>query len=755
MILCLTMVKPTPTAEVPVEDFTHIVFAEEFTATWCVYCPSAAENLMKVYEDVPNEPYYEDHFFFVALITDVNDKADDRMGDYPDVTGYPTVVFDGNDEKVSGGQSDTSNYEQAIDTTGQRDDTDISLDIHMDHLGADQLDVTVGMTWNEDAPLGNPTFNGFVRAYIVEKISRYDNYDGDPYHFGFLDYAFEQSVELSPHQELVLNTIWTGGEHQDSNGNDFSDIDYENINIFVAFFNDESASSDKYSLQAAFAIPPEMEIEPWDGVQEGIIKLQGSAISKKSEIKELYYRWNDGEWVDSGLPNFNGDFTLDLDTSDIDNGLQQLSIKSVDRGASNIKTIGVELLNDSEAPTIDIISHTDGEIVKEIAVLEVVAIDNNQISDVEFKLNDGNWRKMYYSNEDNYIASWNTQETNAGNGDHIITFRASDLSSNTVQTFLNLTVYNEGDVTYPYLDIVEPKEEIYNSRVKIIVESEDPDGIYEIVFKVDEGPWKELKEDENNLFDAYWTPTNDGWHWLYVQSTDSQGYATNHSSKFETDSTPPQIILDADKDVSAIAEFMINIEDYSKLQSLRYRIGSTNWIDLDILNPNNIIIWDSTDTKDGKCLLEIECTDSHGAFNKLHTTLDVKNEGLIHSSIPAEIDAGQVTKVSAVIDYTEPKAVNVVIAKYIDGVCSDGLRIPMYKEGDYYYSDLYFEESGVYLYSIEVDTGHGRLSSAGENIIVGETQKIITEENEDEKLISPSISLIILSLLFVANRRRI
>ena len=172
------MVKPTPTAEVAVEDMTHVVFAEEFTATWCVYCPSAAENLMKVYEDVPNEPYYHDHFFFVALITDVNDKADDRMGDYPDVTGYPTVVFDGNDEKVSGGQSDTSSYEQAIDTTGQRDDTDISLNIHMDHLGADKLDVTVGMTWNEDASLGNPTFNGFVRAYIVEKISRYDNYDG-------------------------------------------------------------------------------------------------------------------------------------------------------------------------------------------------------------------------------------------------------------------------------------------------------------------------------------------------------------------------------------------------------------------------------------------------------------------------------------------------------------------------------------------------------------------------------------------------
>ena len=157
----------TPSAEISDEQFTHAVFAEEFTATWCVYCPSAAENLMLIYEDVPGEPYYDDNFFFVALITDVNDKADDRMGDFPDVTGYPTVIFDGNDEKVSGGQSSTANYEQAIDTTGQRDDTDISLEIEMNHLGNDKLDISIGMTWDEDGSFSNPTFNGYVRAYIV------------------------------------------------------------------------------------------------------------------------------------------------------------------------------------------------------------------------------------------------------------------------------------------------------------------------------------------------------------------------------------------------------------------------------------------------------------------------------------------------------------------------------------------------------------------------------------------------------------
>ena len=99
-LLCANFLSFTPSAEISDEQFTHTVFAEEFTATWCVYCPSAAENLMLVYEDVPGEPYYDDNFFFVALITDVNDKADDRMGDFPDVTGYPTVIFDGNDDKV-------------------------------------------------------------------------------------------------------------------------------------------------------------------------------------------------------------------------------------------------------------------------------------------------------------------------------------------------------------------------------------------------------------------------------------------------------------------------------------------------------------------------------------------------------------------------------------------------------------------------------------------------------------------------------
>ena len=754
LILCLTAVKPNPTAELPVEDFTHAVFGEEFTATWCVYCPSAAENLMKIYEDIPDEPYYHDQFFFVALITDVNDKAEERMDDYPDVTGYPTVIFDGNDEKVSGGQSDTSNYEQAIDNCGQRDDTDISLDIQMEHLGADQLGVSVTMTWNEDAALGDPTFNGYVRAYIVEKVSRYNNYDGDPYHFGFLDYAFEENVELEPHEVKELTTIWTGGDHEDKNGNDFSDIDYENINIFVAFFNDESTSTDKYVLETAFAIPPELELENFDDIVDGEIEIHASAISEKSEIENVFYRWDQEDWKDSGIGEFNGDFSLSIDTETVDNGEHELAIMVVDRGASMIKTIVLEILNDDNPPVLEIISPGEGETVEEIIILEVEASDDNQISAVEYSVNQENWRKMYYNEGDSYITSWNTQGANAGNGEHQITFRASDLTPNWAQKTVNITVFNEEDITYPYLEIIMPKEEFYNSRINIEVEASDPDGMSTVQYRIDNGSWRTLDTDDSAIFTSTWTPFGDGWHWLDVRAEDSQGYVTEQAIRFETDSTPPFIVLDSfTDDISAIAEFNLNIQDYSSIFSLKYRINGENWINLDNNAENVDFTWDSTKYEDGECLMEVECIDRWGSVSTLYRNLDVKNKGLIYSVAPSNVNTGVITKVSAIIDYEDPESVSMIIAKTAEGVLADGQKVPMYKEGNYYYGDLFFEHEGFYVYSIEVDTGHGKLSSYEQTIMVSAQQEII-ESSEENMLSGPGLLPLLFLICFIALRRR-
>ena len=757
-LLCITSIPFTPTAEVPSENFTHAVFGEEFTATWCVYCPSAAENLMKIYDDIPDEPYYDDKFFFVALITDVNDKADDRMGDYPDVTGYPTVIFDGNDEKVSGGQSDTANYENAIDNCAQREDTDISLDIEMNHLGADQLDVSLSMTWNEDAAFGDPTFNGYVRAYIVEKVSRYNNYDGDPYHFGFLDYAFEESVELNPHEELELSTIWTGGEHEDKNGNDFSDIEYDNINIFVAFFNDESASSDKYVLQTAFAIPPELEISTDTGILSGSIELQGTAVSEKSEIQNVFYSWNKVEWIDSQLEPFNGNFNLEINTEELANGEHELSIKVINDGSSIVKTINLEILNDDNPPIIEIISPSEGDTLEGIVILDIETIDDNSIDDVDFKINEGSWRKMYSRDNDGYIASWNTQEANAGNGEHSITFRSSDKSNNVIKKEINITVFNEEDVTYPYLEIKEPKEEFYSARINIEAVASDPEGILTVEYRIDNGTWKELSSVDNYIYEGTWMPMIDGWHWIDIRAEDNQEYVTTTGLKFETDSTPPFILLNSNTaDVTANAEFDLSVEDYSSLNTLRYRIDNGPWIELENNQDSVQFMWDSTKYEDGECLMQIECIDQWGGMSTLYRNIDVKNKDLIHSIAPTIINSNEQITVSAIIDYASPKSVSIIIAENSEGVLAEGQKIPMYEEGNYYYGDLYFENEGDYVYSIEVDTGHGKLTSYEQDIVVLAQQEIVQETEDSgilENLPYPNLVSVLLILSLIAVRKR-
>ena len=765
-LLCANFLSFTPSAEISDEQFTHTVFAEEFTATWCVYCPSAAENLMLVYEDVPGEPYYDDNFFFVALITDVNDKADDRMGDFPDVTGYPTVIFDGNDEKVSGGQSSTSNYEQAVDSTGQRDDTAISLGIEMNHLGNDKLDISISMTWDEDGSFSNPTFNGYVRAYIVEKVSRYNNYDGDPYHFGFLDYAFDQTVELEPREQQSLSTIWTGGDHQDKNGNDFSDIEYDNINVFVAFFNDESTASDKFSLQSAFAIPPETQIDTVEhlvnnqfvevnDIAGGDLRIRGQSHSEKSNIAELTYRWNQGPWKGTGIGDFNGEFELVVDTTEVENGLNKLEIKCENTGATNSKIIDLNILNDFENPELEIISHNEGDTVQEITIFEVLATDNNEVDSVQFSVNNGNWRSMYSNADEMYIASWNTQEADAGNGDHMISFKVLDKSGNNNIEVLNLTVFNEGDVTYPSVKLISPEDEIYNSRVKIQIETEDPEGIKNVEYKIGNGEWKTMDLEDSNIFGSYWTPFTDGWHDLLIKSTDNQGYATNISTTFETDNNPPYINLNSNTyDISATANFEINVQDYSDLESLRYRIDGEEWIELDETQQDVSFIWDSTKYEDGEYLLEVECVDVWGATNKIYKNLKVKNKGLINLIAPSNIYSNDIVEISAVIDYENPKSVNLVIAKVESDVLAEGQKIPMKLDGNYYYGELFFESPGTYVYSIEIDTGHGKLKSYEQNIIVSQKQSDVVSESDETALPSLNIISIIFVIIILSSRKR-
>ena len=72
---------------------------------------------------------------------------------------------------------------------------------------------------------------------------------------------------------------------------------------------------------------------------------------------------------------------------------------------------------------------------------------------------------------------------------------------------------------------------------------------------------------------------------------------------------------------------------------------------------------------------------------------------------------------------------------------------------DSYYGDLFFEYEGSYVYSIEVDTGHGKLSSYEQMIQVSIQQEIV-EDSEESMLSSPGLLPVLLLVCLIALSRR-
>lgn len=95
------------------ETFTHTVFCEEATATWCKNCPPTAEALKTVYDT------YDYPFYFVAMISDKVPKALDRLVDDYNLYGYPTCFFDGG-YRVVVGSTTADNIKNNVVSSGKK-----------------------------------------------------------------------------------------------------------------------------------------------------------------------------------------------------------------------------------------------------------------------------------------------------------------------------------------------------------------------------------------------------------------------------------------------------------------------------------------------------------------------------------------------------------------------------------------------------------------------------------------------------------
>ena len=68
-------------------------------------------------------------------------------------------------------------------------------------------------------------YNGYLRIYIVEPTSRWNMYDGRPYHNGFLDFAYDDTISLEYMKPIENSITWKGNVSED------------NVFVIAAVFN--------------------------------------------------------------------------------------------------------------------------------------------------------------------------------------------------------------------------------------------------------------------------------------------------------------------------------------------------------------------------------------------------------------------------------------------------------------------------------------------------------------------------------------
>jgi hypothetical protein len=114
-------------------------------------------------------------------------------------------------------------YRELIEDAGQLNvKQSVDLQTNVQWLGNAKIRVNIDITNN-----GNSFYFGKLRSYITEIDSRWSNSDGNPYHFGFLDFALDKPILIFPGKTKSFSETWDGS--QDHNGITFEDISQDNI----------------------------------------------------------------------------------------------------------------------------------------------------------------------------------------------------------------------------------------------------------------------------------------------------------------------------------------------------------------------------------------------------------------------------------------------------------------------------------------------------------------------------------------------
>lgn len=172
----------------------RVVFCEEFTATWCQFCPPVGIALSNIMDANPNR--------FIFIQTHASDSfattwGNQRMSFY-NVPGFPTTWMDGTVGRV--GQYSAAVYQN--DFNARRNiATDVTMDLTADHVSGSTFNVAVNVGVEAS---GTPRT---MRVHIVQVLDHAPV--GTHYRNCFVQNAPIQTITVQPGQATTLNATFT------------------------------------------------------------------------------------------------------------------------------------------------------------------------------------------------------------------------------------------------------------------------------------------------------------------------------------------------------------------------------------------------------------------------------------------------------------------------------------------------------------------------------------------------------------------
>lgn len=312
-------------------DYTHIVLVEAGMRKGCPSCPATNSAWKSIYAGGNYD------FEYVSLIYQQNQKAYQRFYSF-NPKYVPTSYWDGGEYVYVGTNSNT--FKNYLDASGSRSVPDLVGEVNAMWLGDAKIDISISVENND-----NNDYPGTLRVYVVELISRWSDYNNQPYGHALLDFPWEQSIDINSGDTFEDSKVWDGAAAG------YPDITSDNIQVILAVFDDEPHQSYSdppsgnpfwayYSDECIAAIPEGGQNNPpeapdIDGPASGntgtSYDYTFTSTDPDGDDIKYYIKWGDGdsEWtsfVASGTPvtvshtwSSQGTFSIEAKAKDSNN----------------------------------------------------------------------------------------------------------------------------------------------------------------------------------------------------------------------------------------------------------------------------------------------------------------------------------------------------------------------------------------------------------------------------------------------------